>query len=353
MKFKMSNLIYHYTNNAKSIIENKEIWLTRTIQSNDSMDSKALENKIISNISDFFVDCVNKQFEQINIQPLKPISGFKPLKQVQEHLCRINNTYTDNIKRTPNNEFQNLYPWCVPFNICFTSEEKKDSRFFWDSYTNNCGFSIGFKEKLLENQIINLNKKGYYLKKENIIYTSENKKIELENMIDRNVSNLIKDSLIIDKEYIKINHEKLKKYAPILYEKHKNEISANTYLYICNALTEYVGINITLKVPFLKNEYWKEESETRLVSYNTYIQFEGRSNVFHKNSFPIEQRKSNYDNYDEIDYIKMPIDLNLIDNIIIGPCVSDVEKKEMEQLAMKNGIKISNSCGTGIFVKQM
>ena len=350
----MSNeILYYYTNNTVSILEKKELWLTRSIQSNDAKDSIILSELIKKhNLSQYCLDCINHELEKIGLVKITPINGFDILYQIQNTLKKINNTYLDRINSVADGKYDIFSPMYIPFVICFTTKDNKDSRMFFDTYTNNTGCSIGFNKEGVFDLNHKYYQKGYFILLQDILYSEEAQVDEIKRLMKSSTKIIFEhtttDSKIDINEVIallsKINSGY--KYLHALTKGDRSALVPGLY----HLISERIGTSLVFQTSFIKNDYWKEEAETRLVSFNSYKQLEVYSEEKHKNSFDILQKESTFENFVHFDYLKMPFDLSIIKEIIIGPCVNTQDKERIIALAEQNDIDIMYSSGTDVFV---
>ncbi|GAA0182166.1 hypothetical protein SH2C18_45920 [Clostridium sediminicola] len=263
----MSNIefLYHYTsrNGLDGIMSNSSFWATRSIFSNDIQDSKYIKS-ILSQVLKLYD---NKKY-----------------KDFKKSLYYTFN-YAENECITPSNCKNEIFE--KAFIISFS--HKKDSRFFWEAYTQNDGFNLMFNKKKLINHF-NLYKPNIYFNRfmhRNVIYNEK----EQKRIIIKILENALKYYKYCGKDSIK-----------------KDKI-------IKNLVKKFI-----FEAPFFKDSFWEEEKEYRFAFFRKYHD---------KNLVDINfNHKPKYEGLDSKQtYINLPFDTNLIQKIIIGPCsIIDINK---------------------------
>ncbi|WP_461205323.1 DUF2971 domain-containing protein [Clostridium sp. DL1XJH146] len=252
-----SNTLYHYTNlnGLTGIMDNSSLWSTRSIFSNDIQDSKYIKSILIK---------VLKSYTRKEYKPF--------IKTIYHAFAYAEEECLTALKCT--NEIFEKY-----FIISFSN--KRDSRFFWDAYTQNTGFNLKFNKTELVN-FFNSYEPNVYFKKfinKSVIYNEEEEIIILKKIIE----------------------QALKYYN--FYGNKKNNYF----------LTRNVIKKLQYEAPFFKHPFWKEEKEYRFAFFRKYNDISLNSIKFNT--------KPKYEGINSNQaYIDLPIDLNLIQRIIIGPC---------------------------------
>ena len=114
--------IYHYTdfNALKGIVENKELWLSNILNSNDSKE-----------LSFFYEQLINPLLHKVMLKEINFNFTIKKLNLLKNYFAFINNL--------------NARP---SYALCFTSLEDDVSQ--WERYSNNAkGVMLGFNKNLL------------------------------------------------------------------------------------------------------------------------------------------------------------------------------------------------------------
>lgn len=333
--------IYYYTNEdvLSSWINNKIIWATRSITSNDNKDTHY--------IMDLMIELLNKQekpkyfciiesqmeiCKNINLRVLKDLivnyninNPEKFIKFAKEAYAfsKAEKYYTYDNSEIPRNQllisnyaekliyeilkdlsseekkrlfdvkfevtkeiFEAVVGSDFPYVICFTYEY--DNRFLWDSYTNNKGVCLEFSKTELKEYLM----KTYY-----------KKNIDL--------------------------------YLDIIYEKKKQleKMKEITMYPLCIGQFQQSGASF-------KAEFWKPEKEFRLIFGAKY---------FEDDRFVIKENyKKKYDNKHKTqDYIEIIIPENLVKSITIGPLCKINENDLFSRLKNSN-INIKQSIGKDI-----
>lgn len=287
----MSNIefLYHYTsiNGLDGIMSNSSFWATRSIFSNDIQDSKYIKS--------------------ILYQVLK-LYDNKHYKNFKKSLYYTFNC-AENECITPSNCKNEIFD--KAFVISFS--QKKDSRFFWEAYTQNDGFNLMFNREKLINHF-NMYKPNIYYNKflhKNVIYDeNEQKKI-----IIKTIEKALKHFNACEnnsKENDKIIKNLVKK---LIYE-----------------------------APFFKDSYWKEENEYRFAFFRKYND---------KNLIDIKfNHKPKYEGLDSKQtYLDLPLETNLIQKIIIGPCSIIDINKFISSYCFFNSNRFKKSKGYGVIRK--
>ncbi len=348
-------IIYHYTNNIISVLSNKELWLTRSVQSNDSLDSRVLM-KLFSTykFSDFIWKCINEEYKKLGLDEIRPLHGFDIFGRLKLIFSQIDNTTLDNMNKFKGNDYSAFFPLYAPFVVCFTNESMKDSRLLFDAYTSNTGCVIGFNKQKLNQVCQELTLKGYSIQMTDIIYDDLEQVDYIKDIISKRISEYYSKCLSPGV----VNIDDIKELAPMTASSARFQMADkdnNIVILIeqcLNGVIEYVSTELCKTMPMLKNSFWKEEKETRLISYNTYKDLKNQFNVKHTKSLSIEQRPSKYKDQDNFDFVKLPFMSDAIEEIIIGPCVEEDEVNKIVDLAKLFEVDVFFSNGFEIVVNR-
>lgn len=344
------NSIFYYTSNYvfNEWIKTEKIWATRSITSNDSLDTVyAIKcfGEIISELKNPEQEKILKETEeilkiskQINLKLYKEILLYMISKEFDKFyeivekskksydMAKNSNSdlktkgailigveaeeilfreillflYEKNkLKEIFNEEdiseslIRDLPRLYYQFVICFSYNG--DDRFLWDSYTQNKGVCIEFDKIELIKYLKERYKKGLGEKfnlYEDIIYENVNQE-----------------------EYIK------RLLAGNYGWEHKKEI-------------------ISLAVSKLKHTYWNKENEFRVMISCKYFQ----DSIFEiKENYNMKYKND----YKTQDYIEVELPKRLVKSVISGPMNTEAENEEIR----KSGLKIKESIGTGIIRK--
>lgn len=316
--------LYHYTSQKgfEGIVLNQLLRLTQSTQSNDITDTIHIHNLINE----------NKEYFYIN-QDIKE-------NKVIEMILDIFNKFEE--ERFVEGEKEKSEK---AFVISFTT--KADNRLLWTSYSNDEGYCIGINFEKFEKFITNVNTQKKIFKDANkffmtgIIYSSDNQK------------SLIKD--IIQSEYnkfIKLPDEELSENIPtivlpyqfvftdeennIIYEGKKRVFEIRIKKKF-EYMTKSIIDQLLFISPILKNDYWEDEGETRLIFYRPVVSKE-------LSEVKLDEKGRNFINF--------TIDREIIEEIIIGPMnpkTIDEVKEDMKKAGYDTDkVRIRYSKGKGV-----
>lgn len=335
---KDQNYIYYYTSNdtLKSILINKKIWATRSITSNDAMDTFYMIDILEELKREWKLDELWKCLFDVVINNLKQSKRFNT-NVIKEKLCNIikqklllnEGNISLDIDEIKKIFLLNETDQSLPFVICFS--KNPDSRFFWDTYTKNRGANIKFikdelvdffKQKYLHNEVSNI-------RADYVIYDKYKQKQKVKDIIEKIYN---KDVPNFDK-YSDEDFEILKKEF-----KGYNRDTIKIFL-----IANKIAFELTREAPFLKHPFWAEENEFRIVFYEKYL-----------NSYNFDIKENYYTKYNNDcktqDYIEIDIPIDKIKHVIFGP--TNPETESLKKLLDEKNIYTSKSIGTDV-IKNM
>lgn len=296
--------------------------LTQSTQSNDKTDTIHIHQIIRDNIEYF----------QINYE-------IKDNRVIQMVLDLFNNFENERFIEGKQEKSDKA------FVVSMTT--KGDNRLLWTSYSNDEGYCIGFNLDKLKLFLGDINNQTEIFKDINtffmsgIIYSEENKKALIRDIIkdeyDRFVNNPDESitenfpTIVMPYQFIFTDEN-----DEILYtgEERVYEIKLKKKF---EALTSQIISKLLFVSPILKNEYWEDEGEIRLVFYRPVI----------SDSLTKVKKDDKKRNFVELAFSK-----EIIEEIIIGPMnkktIEEV-KKELEEAGYSlDHIKIRYSTGKGV-----
>lgn len=283
--------LFHYTSEEgfQGIVLNKTLRLTQSTQSNDKKDTIHIHSLINEKIEDFYIN------EDIRKQ------------KVIEAILRIFNNFEKERFVVGDGEKSEK-----AFVTCFTT--KADNRLLWTSYANDEGYCLGInfenferyiKDLHTQEEIFNIANK-YYMT--GIVYSKENQKSLIKDLIrteyDRfshlpdNVLSENIPTLIFPYQFVFTDEEK-----NVIYKGEKKVIQLR-FKQKFEFMTRSIIEQLLFISPILKNDYWEDEGEIRLVFYRPVV-----SNKLP--SVQIDDKKRNYINFE--------LSPEIFDEVIIGP----------------------------------
>lgn len=338
--------VYYYTSSYvfEKWCKNETIRATRSITSNDKMDTKYIvemlkKEKIVNFIDKLGIKIDIKDFESyvegskhINNRILKDIiynaiknweNGYgDKIKKSEENIQFMRGRFPDNkysmynsimlpiisegLKRLNEDkttdevcDIMNAFINIQPFVICFS--KKGDNRFLWDSYTQNKGVCL----KLDVNE---LNKIPIFPDLLHDVCYSENQLIKF-----------IEDTHKTSRDIIKYYNENY------------------------DGNVDIKKILLCIFSGYCKHPYWADECEVRLLITENYSKEENNIKEFYGNKYN--------NNMQTQDYVEVKIPKSAVKEVIIGPLNNNEEIEKINKIAIENNINISESIGKGIISK--
>lgn len=320
----MGEKICHYTKDrcVDSIMSNFNLRAILSTQSNDDKDTVLLK--------DLLIESSGKIIEEI----LKTEKGdFYTVENLKNMLTGL--FYKFNDDRISDFSSNGKSRKC--FVVCFT--DKKDSRFLWNSYSENTGINFTFDSaklrSCLESQKMLQNTYEYF-KLDKINYDPDKQYREVRRIVKKNYNLYMKkgdnslSNITIPFSY-RLNFTD--ENGKTLYQGNRNDLiitlKKNFVDFAIYTINEFLDI-----APFFKHIYWSEESEYRLVLYRRF-QHEILTNV----------EVDDKDRY----YINVSFDKELLEEIRIGP-LSKYSKEEISKkyLSKYKNCHANDSKGRGI-----
>lgn len=316
--------LYHYTSQKgyEGIVLNKIMRLTQSTQSNDMRDTVHIHDLINEKMEDFYL---NEDIKE---------------NHVIETILKIFNNFENERYEVGDKEKSEK-----AFVICFTT--KGDKELLWTSYTKDEGYCLGINfekfEKYINSQLV----KEETFKVANsffmtgIIYDKQSQKslikqiIKAEydrfskmpnDVISENIPTIIFPyQLVFTDENNNIVYEGSKRAFQIRFRQ-KYELMAKSIIK-----------NLLFVSPILKNEYWEDEGETRLIFYRPVVS---------------EDLLSIQVDYINRNFIEFKIVPDIIDEVIIAPnnpkTIQEVQQDLVHAGYDINQVNVRYSKGKGI-----
>lgn len=320
--------VFHYTSDKgfEGIVLNQCIRLTQSTQSNDKTDTIHIHEIIKDNI-DYF---------QIN-------DDIKDNRVIQMVLDIFNRFEEERFVEGEQEKSDKA------FIVSLTT--KGDNRLLWTSYSNDEGYCIGFnldKFKLFLGDVVNqiqIFKDVNTFFMSGIIYNEENKKALIKDIIKDEYNKIISDSdegisaniptIVMPYQFIFTDENDKVIYSG---EKRVIEIKLKKRFEI---LTRRIINSLLFISPILKNEYWEDEGEIRLIFYRPVI-----SDTLTPIKTDEKQRN----------YVELLFDKGIIEDIIIGPMnnktIEDVKKDLQDAGYSTDKINVRYSSGKSVLRKR-
>ncbi len=246
--------LFHYTSEAgfKGSVLNRTLRLVQSTHSNDRRDTVHIHDLIKEDIESFYIN-----------EDIKD-------NQVIEMILNVFNKFED--ERTIEGEQEKSEK---AFVTCFT--DKYDDRMLWTAYSDDKGYCLGFNtEKLTE--YINLEStresifkiaNTFYMT--GVIYETEKQKSLIRNILRDEYQRFVNMPNDLFSEVIP---ELFFPYQLSFTDENGNEIyKGNPHAMKIRIREKYVKMSHSVNAkllfisPLLKNDYWMDENETRLILY--------------------------------------------------------------------------------------
>lgn len=304
-----NDVLYHYTNMdaLKGIIENRELWITKSAFLNDFAETKHVK-KIFDNITKNINYEENKGFKNI-LSSVKFGIDYYFDESVNEEGIECSNEIKRYIEENLKIRLKDSYIMSLSTN--------KDSITLWGNYSNNEGYNIGFKKDKLINYFRKSSSKNF------------------SNVIAGKV--IYKDNVSSSKD---IGEDEMYKVVLMYYNDCKNREIDDEKI-ICGIIGNLIFIGL-----FIKLKAFEHEDEYRIVYLREDISDENIRQLLglnFKTNFKIKAGSF-------IPYMKLPTQCDeSIAEINIGPNnKSDIAEEGLKQILQSNGynaekIKIDHS----------
>lgn len=304
--------LYHYTSEKgfQGIALNKILRLTQSTQSNDEKDTIHIHNLINEKIEDFYINEDIRENRVIEII-LKIFNNFEKERFIEGEGEKSEKAYV----------------------ICFTT--KADNRLLWTSYSNDEGYCIGIDLEKFKNYINtpliqeNIFKVVNTFFMNGIIYDKESQKSLIKDIIQteyNRLSDMPNDVISENIPTIVFPYQLVLKDEKnnIIFKGEKKAFHIRIrkkFEYMVKIIVE----QLLFISPILKNDYWEDEGETRLIFYRPVVS-KNLSNV------EIDEKHRNY--------IEFTITSDVIKEVIIAP-MNPKTIEEVQQELIDAGYDIS------------
>ena len=304
--------LHHYTSESgfKGLALNRTMRLVQSTQSNDKKDTVHIHDLINERIEDFYI---NQDIKENNV--------------IETILRIFNNLKYDRYVEGENEKTEKA------FVICYT--QKPDDRFLWTAYTNDEGYCLGINFEMFNEYISTSKIQEKVFKTANtyfmtgVIYDKDKQK------------SLIKD--IIKKEYDKYSsmpEDIFSNNIPTIIHPYQIEFTDDNGKVLFRGekrayqirirqkfefMTRSIVEQLLLISPLLKNNYWEDESETRLIFYRP-VKTENLTDVC------VDNKSKNF--------IEFEIGTDFLEEVIIGPN-NPITIEEVKEKLGKAGYDIS------------
>lgn len=310
---------FHYTSDLglEGILVNRKMRLTLSTQSNDQVDTVHIYNLIREYRSELTIN------DEIN--------DFKVIDMILDLFLK----YEEEVKNPPEIEKSNK-----SFILSFTT--KGEDRMIWEAYTGNKGYCLKLSESKFIDYInseigqTNIFKVANAFIMQGIVY-EEDKQVEI-------IKSILKDKY---EEYKDYSHEEFSSNIPTIIMPYQIVFTDTDGKELYRGKTQINKIRIRKKfelmsqavirdllalAPFLKNNYWKDEGETRLVFYRP---------INDVNLEPVQT-----DEKGRL-FISLDIDAEIFEEVIVGP-LNEQDIISVKAIIRNDKIKVRKSSATGI-----